>query len=222
MIIRNSIIDQLEHEEDKYTYALNIGLKSGEVIYLDGVNLGEKNAYLNFAKYSKETMLLEIDSALYRIGAGDIESIEVKKYSTSSGKLTGLLGYLFLSKGRFNKNTYVVWMKWFVVAAIFSVIYAAVKYVLSEDLVTVLMDKATFSNIVTNSLEYIKKLFPLFLGIQAGLFVLDLILPPKEKYKRIKPYPSYAEPAKIGNLIVILVFAAIYAGFLYAIGKYFV
>ncbi len=221
MIIRNSIIDQLEHEEDKFTYALNIGLKSGEIVYLDGINLGEKNAYLNFAKYSKETMLLEIDSALYRISASDIESISVKKYSTGSAKLTGLLGYLFLSKGRFNKNTYIVWIKWFVVASIFAMIYAGVKYVLSEDLVTVLMDKSTFSNIITMSIEYIKKLFPIFLGIQGVLFLIDLILPPKEKYQRLKPYPSYAEPAKLSNLIVIIIFAIMYAGFLYAIGKYF-
>ncbi len=219
MNIRNSIIDQLEHETDKYTYALNIGLKSGEVVYLDGVNLGEKNAYLNFAKYSKEMMLLEIDDALYRINAEDIESINVKKYNTSSGGITNLLSYLLLSKGRFTKSTYIVWIKWFVVAAIFSILYAAFKYISSGDLLSVVMDSSTFGNIIQNSVEYIKLCFMVIFGIQVLLFIIDLVLPPKEAYKRIKPYSGYAEPAKLGNLLVILSFAIVYIAFTSMIGK---
>ncbi len=219
MNIRNSIIDQLEHETDKYTYALSIGLKSGEVVFLDGVNLGEKNAYLNFAKYSKEIMLLEIDDALYRIGAEDIESINVKRYGSGSGKVVNIFNYLFLSKGRFTKATYIFWIKWFVAAVIFSIIFAAFKYVTSGDFISIIMDGSTFGNVLQNSVEYIKLSFMIITGIQILLFIIDLVLPPKEAYKRIKPYSGYGEPSKIVNLFVIVSFIAVYVAFTMMIDK---
>ncbi len=210
MKIRNSIIDQLEHETDKYTYALNIGLKSGEIILVDGVCLGEKNAYINFAKYSKETMILEIDNSLYRIGAGDIESINVKKYNTDAGKVTNILNYLFLSKGRFDKYTYIFWIKWFIAAIFFCVLYAAITYVTKSDLSNLIPQATTTVNIILqNSVVYMRKVYKIILYIQLGIFVFDLILPPKEAYKRIKPYLGYAEPTRLSNLVVIVIYMVV-------------
>ncbi len=206
MKIRNNILDELQHERNKYTYAMNIGLKSGEIIFLDGICLGEKNAYINFTKYSKDTMILEIDNSLYKINASDIESLNVTKYKTESSKVSNFFNYLFFSKGNFDKTAYLFVIKWFIFAAVLSIMFAGFKTIFAGDMMTNLMKKSTMDNVVKLSFVYMKKAFWGFLLLQILMFIIDLILPPKEAHKRLKPYSGYAEPTRMGNLVIILIY----------------
>lgn len=219
MNIKNNIIDQLEKEADEFSYTLNIGLKSGEVVYVDGITRGEKNGYLNFAKHSVDTMILEIDNSLWRIQAQDIESISVKKYKTESSEKYGWISNLFLSKARFSKKTYLFWIKLFILGAILSVMYSSVRSVLGGDIMSVIMDPQLLKMIISKSVSYIDKIFIIVLFIQIGISVVDLLLPTNEPYRRIKPYPEYAIDTRLSNIIVVFVFIVFYQIFAAFLGK---
>lgn len=210
MRIRNNLIDQLEREHDDYFYCLSIGLKSGEIVYIDGISKGEKNGYLNFAKHSQETMILEIDNSLWRIQAQDVESISVKQYKKDREKSLGWFNRTFLSKSKFTKETYFFWIKWFIFLLILSMFLAAIKSVLKGDVMTVLMDSSLFSSILKTGFDYAGKAFFLIFGIMLALFAADMFLPVTEPYRRIKPYPDYLRDNKLSNLTIILSFGIFY------------
>ncbi len=219
MNIKNSIIDQLEKEADEFSYTLNISLKSGESVYIDGITKGEKNGYLNFAKHSLDTMILEIDNSLWRIQAEDIEAISVKKYKTDIAKNFNWFFKLFFSKGHFSKKTYLFWSKIFVFAMIIAVLYSAVRSVLGGDIMTVIMDPELLQTILNDSIASVHQVFVAILLIQIILFGIDLALPTTEPYRRIKPYPEYAAETRISNSIVIILFYVFYQIFTIFVGK---
>ncbi len=210
MKIKNNIIDRLEKDADNFLYTLNIGLKSGEVVYIDGISKGEKNGYLNFAKHSQETMILQIDEALWRISAEDIESINVKKYKKSTNKTISFLNSIFLSESKFESQTYFMWIKWFVFGAIVSILIAAAKTILQGDMMNMLTDPDLPKMIITNSLLYMDKVFFAIILILIITFVIDCILPSNEPYKRLKPFPDYAQNPRIRNLATIIIFLLVY------------
>lgn len=219
MNIRNSIIDQLEKEADEFEYALSIGLKSGEVVYIDGITKGEKNGYLNFAKHSSDTMILEIDNSLWRIQAQDVESISVKQYKSELDKYLGWFNKLFLSKSYFGKSVFTMWIKWFFVGAVFAVLYSSIKSVLGGDIMTMLMDPALLKTIISDSIKYVDKVFIIVFLIQLALFIIDLVLPSAEPYKKIKPYSDYASETRLNHLIIVVCFFVFYQVFTAILGK---
>lgn len=210
MRIRNNVIDQLEKEMDEYFYCLSIGLKSGEIVYIDGISKGEKNGYLNFAKHSQETMILEIDNSLWRIQAGDVESISVKQYKKQSEKSFGWFKRLFLVKSRFTRGTYFFWIKWFLFLFILSMMLAAFKSVLKGDVMAVIMDPSLLGTVIKTGLRYADKVFFAILGLMGLLYILDFFLPVTEPFRRIKPYPEYLSDNRFYNLIIILAFIFFY------------
>lgn len=213
MRIRNNLIDQLEKEMDEFYYCLSIGLKSGEIVYIDGISKGEKNGYLNFAKHSQETMILEIDNSLWRIQAADIESISVKQYKKKNEKSYGWFNRNLIAKARFTKASFFFWIKWFVFLLIFSMFLAAFKIVLKGDVMAVLMDPSMIGNVLKEGLRYGDMAFFAILAIMAILFIIDFFLPITEPYRRIKPYPEYLSDNRLSNLIVILGFIMFYKVF---------
>lgn len=210
MNIKNNIIDKLEKDSDIYFYALSIGLKSGEVVYLDGISRGEKNGYLNFAKYSNETMLLEIDNALWRIQAQDIESMTVKQYGKYDNP-SNFYHRIFLSNSRFRRSTYLLWIKLFFFGAFLALLMAGMNSIFGDgDLMGILMDSQHFKNFVQRGASYVSKVFILIYIILVVTFLIDLLLPSEEAYRKIKPYRDYASNPRIQNLILIVLFLFFY------------
>lgn len=211
MNIRNNIIDKLEKDADDFFYALSIGLKSGEVVYIDGISRGEKNGYINFAKHSRETMLLEIDNSLWRIQAEDIESVSVKQYKTKMDKSQRWFYNLFLSQSRFGRSTYFMWIKFFLFGAFLSFILAGMTTVIGGgDVMGVLMDSSLFKVLLETGGSYIGKVFLVIFLIMVITFIIDLSLPSEEPFKKIKPYSDYASNTRLQNLIIILLFLVFY------------
>lgn len=213
MRIRNNLIDQLEKEMDEYYYCLSIGLKSGEIVYIDGISKGEKNGYLNFAKHSQETMILEIDNSLWRIQAGDVESISVKQYKKKNEKNYGWFKRTFLAKARFTRASYYFWIKWFLFLLVFSMLLASFKSVLQGDIMAVLMDTSLLGDIIKTGLGYADMAFFAILGIMVLFYIVDFFLPVTEPYRRIKPYPEYLSDNRFSNLLIILGYALFYKVF---------
>ncbi len=211
MYIRNNIIDRLEKDADEFSYALNIGLKSGESVYVDGITRGEKNGYVNFAKHSTETMLLEIDDSLWRIQAEDVESISVKQYKTGLEDSFRWFKNLFFSESKFKKSTYVVWIKWFLFGVLVSFFYAGVKVVIDGgDIMSAIVDSSIVKVILNTALNYMDKLFLIILIIMMVMFIVDCVLPSDEPYKKIKPFSEYGANPRIHNFGIILMFLLFY------------
>ncbi len=210
MYIRNNIIDKLEKDADEFSYALNIGLKSGESVYVDGITRGEKNGYVNFAKHSTETMLLEIDESLWRIQAEDIESISVKQYQTNMDNSFRWFKNIFLSESKFAKSTYFMWVKWFIFGAILAFVYGGIKVVLGGDIMNALMDSGLVKQVITTSISLMDKVFLLIFIIMIVTFIIDCLLPSAEPYKKIKPYSDYAANPRLQNLSLIVIFLLFY------------
>ncbi len=211
MYIRNNIIDRLEKDADEFSYALNIGLKSGESVYVDGITRGEKNGYLNFAKHSTETMLLEIDDSLWRIQAGDVESISVKQYKTGLEDSFRWFKNLFFSESKFKKSAYIMWIKWFLFGAVVSFLFAGVKVVIDGgDLMSAIVDSSIIKVIINTALNYIDTLFLGILIIMVVTLIIDCLLPSDEPYKKIKPYSEYCSNPRIHNFAIIVMFLLFY------------
>ncbi len=210
MNIKNNIIDKLEKDADEFSYALNIGLKSGEGVYIDGITRGEKNGYVNFAKHSTETMLLEIDNSLWRIQAEDIESISVKQYQTNIDNSFRWFKNIFLSESKFNKSTYFMWIKWFVFGAFVSFVFGGIKTVLEGDIMNALMDSNSIKLIINTAVGYMDMVFILIFIILVVTFIIDCILPSDEPYKKIKPFSEYASNPRLHNLALIVLFLLFY------------
>lgn len=213
MRIRNNLIDQLEKEMDEYFYCLSIGLKSGEIVYIDGISKGEKNGYLNFAKHSQETMIIEIDNSLWRVQAGDIESISVKQYKKSSERALGWFNRHLITKSRFTKVSYFFWIKWFVFLFILSMLLGAVKSVIKGDVMAVIMDPSLLGNVIKLGLSYADMAFFAILGIMVLIYIVDFFLPITEPFRRIKPYPGYLSDTRLSNFFIILGFIIFYKVF---------
>lgn len=207
MRIRNNIIDRLEKDYDDYVYTLNIGLKSGESIYIDGITKGEKNGYVHFAKNSSETMLLEIDNSLWRLQASDIESMSIKYYKKSLAEATNFLSNIFFAKGKVRKSVYFFLIKSFVFFAILSVIIAGVTLIFEGgDIMGSIRDANLIRSVMEKALTLTKTAFSIVFIIQIVLFVIDAILPPEEPYRRIKPYRTYADETRFSNILIIISF----------------
>lgn len=214
MKIKNNIIDQLEPVKDNKSYAVNITLKSGEVIYLESLTKGEKDGYLGYVKIGTEVMLIEIGRTIWRIMPEDIEKMDVKAYSAV--KSTGIYPVMkvLMAKSRMESATFLRFIVLFVAVFVLALVAVLGKSLVDNEIMNVLFDSSVRSEYLQLAVTWIDLGYKLIIMVMLATNILDLILKPVEAFHIIDNDRHFLSGTKTLHVLITFGFMIGYTIFM--------
>ncbi len=204
MKMKNNLFDQLETVKDGKLYAVNIHLKSGQVVHLEHLEKGEKDAYVNHARSGREKMLIETNKTVWRILPDDIERVDVKSYNNHQAK--GLYPFMriVMTKSRLDSSLFTRFIFYFIVLLVASVAFQVVRGMLIEDPMAILADYTLLAPFMEAASKMFVKFSWLLIIVMFALNILDLILGSTEKFYILDEDRSALEGTKVLHLLITL------------------
>ncbi|PID80030.1 MAG: hypothetical protein CSB19_01120 [Clostridiales bacterium] len=223
MRMKNNLFDQLEPVKDGKLYAVNIHLKSGQVVHLEHLQKGEKDAYINYTRSGREKMLIETNKMVWRILPDDIERVEVKSYNTQQANGVYPFMKYAMTRSRLDTSVFTRFILYFFLALIGSVGFQIVKALVIEDPMSVLVDYRLLVPYINDASDLFVQISWLLVVVMLGINVIDLLLKSTEKFYILDENRSFLEGTKIFHLIITLAcllgFKLVNAAFFGIVGK---
>ncbi len=203
MRTRNNLFDGMEKESDGKLYAVNIQLKSGEVIHLEHLEKGEKDAYVNYVRTGKDKMLIETSKQVWRILPDDIERLDVKAYNTSQANGVYPFMRFLMVRSRMETETFTKFIWYFVWLLIGSVVIKLGEAAIVEN-TSILNDFSIIGDYLSEARPLFVKFSWVLIAIMFVLNLLDLILKPTEKFYILDEERSVLEDTKLLHILITL------------------
>lgn len=207
MKLKNNLFDAVEHEKDGNYYAVNLWLKSGQRVYLEDLCVGEKNAYLNYARTGTQTMVISGQETLWRIEPGDLERVDVKMYGEASQKSVYPLLRIFLAKSRMATETFTNIIRLYLVVLMVVILAGVVKVFKDGELMGLLFDRGVLADYVATVINWMESGFLVVFAAMVVANVIDFLLKPLESYHVIDPDRHILYGTKTAHLLLTISFA---------------
>jgi hypothetical protein len=204
--MRNSLFEHLEHSDDGKHYAVNITLKSGSVVYLEGLKKGEKDSYLAYAKTGKDPMILTGDKNLWRILPSDIEKIDVKAYGDSYAKGVYPFMKIFMAKSRMQADTFFSIARIFIVVVLLAIIAGAAQALKDGDLLNLIFEKDLLAVYIATMMGWIEQGFLAILAMLVFANLIDFILMPVDQFHILENNRHFLSGTKTLHVLITLGF----------------
>ncbi len=204
MRMKNNLFDQLEIVKDGKLYAVNIHLKSGQIVHLEHLEKGEKDAYVNHARNGKDKMLIETNKTVWRILPDDIERIEVKSYNKQQANGVYPFMRIVMTKSRLDTSIFTRFIFFFIVLLVVSVAFQVVRGMLIEDPMAILTDYTLLAPYMADASKMFVKFSWMLVIAMAVLNVIDLILGSTEKFYILDEERSMLEGTKVFHILITI------------------
>lgn len=207
MKLKNSLFDDLVHNDDGQYYAVNLWLKSGETIYLEDLSKGEKEAYLQYVRAGNQIMLISSPSTIWRLTPEDIVRVDVKMYGLANQKTVYPLFRIFLAKSRIATETFSNFIRLYLLVLMAIILAGVVKVFKDGDLMGLLFDTTILANYVATVISWMEAGFLVVFGIMIIANFVDFILKPMQTYHVIDPDRHILYGTKTAHLLMSFAFA---------------
>ncbi len=204
MRVKNNLFDQLESVKDGKLYAVNVHLKSGQIIHLEHLEKGEKDAYINYVRNGREKMLIETNKLVWRILPDDIERVEVKSYNNQQANGLYPIMRIAMTKSRLETDLFTRFIFYFILLLIVSVLFNIFRAVLIEDPMTILADYTLLSPFMADASKMFVQFSWILVVVMLALNVLDLILSSAEKFYILDDERTLLEGTKVFHLMITI------------------
>lgn len=204
MKYKNVAVDQLERVSDGKLYAVNILLKSGETVHLEGLDKGQKDAYVLFAKHGGLPMLLESKQTLWRIQAEDVQRLDIKSYSEEQdGFLYPVLRFI-MGQSRVNTSLYIKGLQVFIFWSVAAAILSIAKAVMDGNVLEIFLERDVMADILVSTVNMIQtglKFIVIYVVLLAGI---DMALKPLERFYIIDEERPIIAGTKLSHLLLTI------------------
>ncbi len=204
MRVKNNLFDQLESVKDGKLYAVNIHLKSGQIIHLEHLEKGEKDAYINYVRSGRDKMLIETNKLVWRILPDDIERVEVKSYNKQQANGIYPLMRVAMTKSRLDTEMFTRFIFYFILLLIASVVFNIFRAMLIEDPMAILTDFTLLAPFMADASKMFVQFSWLLVVVMLALNVLDLILSSAEKFYILDDERTLLEGTKVFHLMITI------------------
>ncbi len=203
MRIKNNLLDGMEKVRDGKLYAVNICLKSGEVVHLEHLEKGEKDAYVNYVRNGTEKMLIESTKQVWRILPDDIEKLDVKAYSKEQGNSVYPFVRFIMAKSRMATETFTRFVGFYVMFLFVAIFIKLAQAGIVEN-TDLLNDLSLLKPYLLEAGELFMKVAWLLAFVMMFMNIIDLILRPSEKYYILDEERSVLADTKLLHILITL------------------
>ncbi len=203
MRIKNNLLDGMEKQTDGRLYAVNICLKSGEVVHLEQLEKGEKDAYVNYVRNGREKMLIETSKQVWRIMPDDIERLDVKSYTMQQENGVYPFMRFLMVKSRMATETFMRFITFYILILVGAIILKLGQAGVVEN-TDLLNDFSLLRGYLFEAGEIFIKLSWLLAIVMIFLNVVDLVLRPTEKFYILDEERSVLEDTKLLHLLITI------------------
>jgi hypothetical protein len=214
MNIKNNLFDQMENIDDGKIYAVNISLKSGEVIYLESLSKSEKDAYIAYVKSGTDVMLLEMGKTIWRIQPSDIEKLDVKSYSSTHEVGIYPIMKVLMAKSRMESSTFTRFITLFIGVFVLALIGVLAKSLIDGEIMNVLFDSVIRNSYLELGFEWIGLSFKVIVILMLFANIVDLILKPVEAFHIIDHDRHFLAGTKTLHVLITFGFVVGYSVFM--------
>ncbi len=204
MRMKNNLFDQLESVKDGKLYAVNIHLKSGQVIHLEHLEKGEKDAYINYTRIGKEKMLIETNKMVWRIMPDDIERVEVKSYNKQQAKGLYPLMRIAMTRSRLDTTLFSRFIVYFILLLLAMVGFQVLRAMLIEDPMSILADYTLLAPYMGDASKMFVQFSWMLIIVMFILNIIDLILVSTEKFYILDDERAPLEGTKLFHLLITI------------------
>lgn len=220
MKTKNNLIDQMEIVKDNKLYAVNIHLKSGQIVHLEHLEKGKKDAYVNYVRTGTEKMLIETSRQVWRILPDDVERLEVKAYNSQQANGVYPFMRFLMARSRMETSTFTRFITFFIILFIVSIGVQMGIAIAEKDPFSILLSPSLFIPYLEGAASFFKKGAMILVFIMFVLNVLDFILKPTEEFFILDDDRSILEGTKLLHVIITLsclVVSMLFSGYLFNI-----
>lgn len=173
---------EVTKNEHHILYALSVHLKYGEVLHVESVDKETKDAYLNLAKTSGETMLLETKTEVRHLKSDDIAKVSIVAYDENYLKVWHPLKRIFFSESSFARYLFSFIVKLFVFTCVVLGIAQLGLKVIDGTIMEALFDPMQFKNMMIALTSQIGTLFKFTMIFMVLWHFLDMALSFRKTY----------------------------------------
>lgn len=190
-------------------YALNIYLKSGDIIYLENLTTEEKDGYLEYCKTGVEKVILEYNNKIWRIVPDDIQKITYKSYISGSFE-DSIVARTLLSESSIDATAYFTVLKVVVVFALLVFLQAGLQIISSGKIFEILTNIEKLNIYIDKAFSNLSLVFLVGFIFMVVINLVDLFLPTKKKYRIADENIEFMSSLKYKHILITVSYVIMY------------